>query len=242
MADQENTFLPYTIYKNLEKFLNYRKLDLVQGSIYPNDKSEGFVDFDTLKKNIQYYEYVLLECQDNDQKDRRFTKDISQANKKLPVKTFILLFYTQTEYLATSSDFVKVLKRIPGFDSETRNYNMDIILISHDAINTYLNKKINNLITNGMENNGYKHIYSYKYCVFTMEIPTHELIANHVILTKNREQEILIELNTSKKNLPKIKKNDAVAIWIGAELGDIVKTEHLSEASGVKTVYLVVRV
>ncbi len=62
-----------------------------------------------------------------------------------------------------------------------------------------------------------------------------------MLISKPEEKEILNNLFTGKKNLPKIKKTDVIIIWLGAEIGDIIEVLMPSEASGIETKYLVVR-
>lgn len=238
-------YLPYTIYENLKKFLEYRKLDLVSGSDYvetkKTKKTDIFLDQDEFIKSIQYYGYVLIEAKDNDKKDRRFHKIVSLINKKKPVKTYILLLDLNSIYVQSSQNFIKILNRIPGFDETEKNYNMDIIIISHFNLNIHLMKKIDSSINEGNDDNGFIHIYPYKYAHFTSERPKHKLIAQQRILSKNEEKEILETLFTDKKSLPKIKKDDPIAIWFGAEIGDIIEALMPSEASGIETKYMIVR-
>ena len=47
----------------------------------------------------------------------------------------------------------------------------------------------------------------------------------HVKLNKKDEEKLLVELNISKTQLPKIKKEDP-AIQEGCEIGDVIKIER----------------
>lgn len=240
-------YLPHTVYLNLQKFLEYRKLELVSGAIYTEMKKNigkevnNNANQEEFIKNIQYYGYVLMEAKDQADKDRRFHKSVLPVNRKREVKTYILLLDLDSIYAQSSQNFSKVLNRIPGFDESARNYNMDIIIISRRSFNIHLMKKIDSSIDEGDEDNGFIHIYSYKYSYFTSERPKHKLVAPQRILSKTEEKEILTELSTDKKNLPKIRKDEPISIWLGAEIGDIIEAKCPSEASGIETKYLVVR-
>src|ERR1700678_4255384 len=134
--DISRKYLPYTIYQNLQKFLIYRKLELVSGSIYSESKkaksaikTDVFMDQDEFIKSIQYYGYILIETRDAPTKDRRFNKNVSVINRKKLVKTFILLLDINSIYSQTSQNFSKILNRIPEFDTLEKKHNMDIIVI-----------------------------------------------------------------------------------------------------------------
>lgn len=242
-------YLPYVIYQNLQKFFEYRKLDLVSGSSYPENKTSGkaeknkaiFLEEDEFIKNIQYYGYILIETKDKSEKDRRFHKTVLPVNRKKPVKTFILLLDLSSTYIQSSQNFTKLLNRVPGFDDNEKDHNIDIIIISYSSLNIHLTKKIDASIKEGDENNGFVHIYSYKYSHFSSERPKHKLVPPHRILSKEEEREVLNSLFTEKKYLPKIKKDETISIWIGAEIGDVIEVLFPSEASGVEPKYLVVR-
>lgn len=259
--EKDNTiiFLPYIVYKNIILCLEkYRNLEILSGSLYveskksklkekynkdtnQNTEMSSMIDQKTFTKNIQYYGYALIEAKDSNNKDRRFPKTILDQNKNKPVKTYVLLFDTDSIYAQTTQNFIKVLSRIPGFDDKNRNFNMDIIIVSINELNLYIMKKVDSLITEGDENNGYIHIHPYRYYHFTSERPKHKLVAEQRIISKQEEKKVLENLSTEKKYLPKIRKVDAISIWLGCEIGDIIEAKVLSEISGIDTKYLVVR-
>lgn len=241
----DKKYLPYVIYQNILKFLEYRKLDLVAGAIYAESKKKtttdvNYLDQEEFIKSIQYYGYVLMEAKDKPDKDRRFNKNISVENITKPVKTFILLFEDNNQS-QSSQAFVKILTRIPGFDDSERNYNIDVIIINREDLNVHLMKKVELYTSMGDSKKGYLIINSYKYLYFTSIRPEHKLVAKQRIITKDEENIILGDLLTNKKKLPKIQKRDVIAVWLGAEVDDIVEALIPSEASGIETKYLVVR-
>lgn len=238
----ENQFLPYVIYKNIEKFALYRKLKLVHGAIYPEkSRSETYLSGDEFTKNIQYYEYILLEFKDSPDKERIFSKQVHSSTRSKEVETFILILNINSIYSQTSQSFVKLLNRIPNFDNKQRNKNLDIIIISYNELNIHLMKKIESFIFDGNNESGFIHLYPYKYLHFSSERPLHYLVAPQRILSKKETDSILEYLYTNKKNLPKIKKNDVIAIWLGAEIGNVIEALMQSEISGIETKYLLVR-
>lgn len=246
MSDEENFYLPYIVYKNLEIFLKYRNLLLVSSAIVYESKNHtrnnkintSFLDQKTFTQEIQFNKYILIEAKDGENLNRKFNKNISSINKKKIVKTFILLMDIYSIHVSSTQNFTKCLGKIPGFNDSNRDFNLDIIVIIHEDINVHLRKKVDNLITDGGDNDGYININIYNYHHFTSIIPEHELVAKHKLLSKSDEKEIIDELNTDKKNLPKIRKEDPVAIWYGLNINDIVEVLYTSEACGYETKYL----
>lgn len=236
-------FLPYTIYKNLAKFLEYRQLDLVAGAIYADTKKdtkkiEKFLEESEMITKMQYYGYILIEANDKPSKDRRIKLSV---NKNRPVKTYILLIERNSAHLKTSQNFVKLLNRIPGFSETKTDHNMDVIIITHNILSVYSDKKVKLYTFEGDENKGFIHIHSYKYVNFTSERPKHKLVAKHRIISRDEENEILKTLHTDKINLPKILLSDPMSVWLGVEVGDIIEAQMPSEATGIEIKYLVGR-
>lgn len=240
IMDRHKQYLPLTIYKNLQVFLKSRKLDLVSGSIKADKKEKAvpdFLDDQTFIKDIQYFGYILLEARDAPDKDRR----ISNKHKNRPVRTYIALLDLNSTYSNTSQDYVKLLNRIPGFDSVDKDYNLDIITISHADLSIHIMKKIDASISEGSDTNGFTHIHAWPYRYFTSIRPNHKLVAEHRILSKAEEEQVLRELYAEKADLPKIKKSEVICIWKGAEIGDVIEVKFISESSGYATKYLLVR-
>lgn len=235
-------YLPYRVYRNLEKFAEYKRLELVQGAIYSEHKKRysTFLTQDEFTKNIQYYNYVLMEFQDKSDKERKI-KGMHPNTKDKKVITYILLFDPESDYTSSTQKFTKILNRIPEFSDEIRKNNLEIIIISYRDLSIHLEKKIEANLNPGTENSGYIRIFPYKYLYFTSERPIHKLVSQQRILSKKESDKILEELCLNKQNLPKIKKTDPIMIWLGAELGDIIEALMPSEVSGIETKYFLVR-
>jgi len=67
----------------------------------------------------------------------------------------------------------------------------------------------------------------------------HALQPKHTKISKKEEESLLKELNISKTQLPKIKKEDA-ALPEGTEVGDIIKIERKDEENNISIYYRVV--
>jgi len=67
----------------------------------------------------------------------------------------------------------------------------------------------------------------------------HVLQPKHSKISRKDEEELLLKLNVSKTQLPKIKETDA-ALQVGCEVGDIIRIERKEEDGTVFTYYRVV--
>ncbi len=64
------------------------------------------------------------------------------------------------------------------------------------------------------------------------DILNHELVPEHIILSKSEAKKIIKELNIHPEQLPKIKKDDPVVKAIEAKPGDILKIIRKSPTAG----------
>lgn len=71
-------------------------------------------------------------------------------------------------------------------------------------------------------------------------ILNHELVPEHIILSKEEEKEILDKFKIKPENLPKILINDPVVKAIGAKDGDVLKIIRKSKTAGESIYYRVV--
>ena len=55
------------------------------------------------------------------------------------------------------------------------------------------------------------------------EPPTHELIPQHKLLSKEKGEEMLAQYKVSRLHIPKIRAKDAALIGTGAKAGQIVE-------------------
>jgi DNA-directed RNA polymerase subunit H len=59
------------------------------------------------------------------------------------------------------------------------------------------------------------------------EAPSHELIPEHVLLSKENSEKILAEYKVSRLQIPKIKAKDPALLGKGAKVGQIVEIKRL---------------
>jgi DNA-directed RNA polymerase subunit H len=64
------------------------------------------------------------------------------------------------------------------------------------------------------------------------DILKHELVPDHVVLTKAQIKKVLKELDITPEQLPKIKIDDPVVKAIGAKPDDILKITRKSQTAG----------
>ena len=70
-----------------------------------------------------------------------------------------------------------------------------------------------------------------------VEILEHELVPEHIILSKREAKEVLSRLNVKPEQLPWIKSSDPIVQIIGAKPGDILKIIRKSQTAGEHIVY-----
>ncbi|MBM4240466.1 MAG: DNA-directed RNA polymerase subunit H [Euryarchaeota archaeon] len=72
------------------------------------------------------------------------------------------------------------------------------------------------------------------------DILKHELVPDHVILSKSDVQKVIKELNIHLEQLPKIKPDDPVVKEIEAKPGDVLKIMRKSPTAGKFVTYRLV--
>lgn len=73
-----------------------------------------------------------------------------------------------------------------------------------------------------------------------IRIQDHILVPKHIKLSVEKTEALLKQYNISKKQLPKIKKNDAAIASLDANLGDIIEIIRESPTVGKSYFYRVV--
>lgn len=175
---------------------------------------------------FEFIQYRSLKLDDERLTIDDFNKKI-QIQRYITIKTLnadndiitIILLHHNTEY---SSKIAKFKKLVQFFDTSKK-----LIIISKDNMMSFMIK--NDMIAN---------INNYTYLQLSIVVPKHELCSPHRILSEDEEYNLLnVELYKDKTNLPIICINDPMIIWIGAEVGQIVEIERVSELAGKSLVY-----
>lgn len=175
---------------------------------------------------FEFIQYRNLKLDDERLIIDDFNKKI-QIQRYIAIKTLntandiitIILLHHNTEY---SSKIAKFKKLVQFFETSKK-----LIIISKDNMMSFMVK--NDMIAN---------INNYTYLQLSIVVPKHELCSPHRILSEDEEYILLnVELYKDKTNLPIICINDPMIIWIGAEVGQIVEIERVSELAGKSLVY-----
>lgn len=163
---------------------------------------ENFLDFDKFKLFMQNEEYILHNC-----------IDVKKGRK-----VYIYIFDDNSKYIKITAQFKKLLYKLPEEPA-------DIIIISRELLNIYLNKTFVKF--------PHLKIFNYLYKHFSQELPNAPLCSRHTVLT-DEEVKILCsqELIIHPLCAPAISVNDPQNIWIGGEIGQIIKIESVSPLSG----------
>lgn len=171
---------------------------------------DKFHDFTSFKKTIQIEQYIVHKC----------------TNTKKGKIIYIYIFRENSKYLKTTSQFKRLMDKIPEEPT-------DVIIISKNELSVYINKALLK----------YNHIriYNYMHKYFSIELAVGPLCSKHTILSNN-EVKLLCsrDLIIHPLSLPSISINDPQNIWIGGELGQIIKIESISEITGKTIRYRIV--
>lgn len=255
-------YVPHKIYTNLAKFLQYRELELVSGNIAVGMRNKAqdkkttaqWLEEDMFIETIQLDGYVTIQAKDMESKKRRFNKNVPHAVQLLPIKTYIILIEPNSKYSVASADFVKLLNRIPEFASTKRKFSIEVLVVTKQIMKSNIINKITPFINHGIADEkvsladekvslaavGFTYIHNYSYKVFTSVIPESKFVAQHRIISREEEHEVLQQIHTEKKFLPKISMSDPPMIWLGGATGDMVECLLPSETTIYEKKYLVV--
>jgi len=178
------------------------------------------------------------------EKWRKYEKKSDQLSLEEFKKKILYDHYIKMEYtnLTTKNDVIILFLPVDSIISTTTaemgkmihsiNKKSDIIIISENNLSSHVNKSIKSSI---------HRIKTYVHENFSIVIPNASLCSKHELLSSDETKCILNnELYCSLHNLPRIKINDPQCIWIGAEIGDVVKITSNSDISGTYIHYRVV--
>ena len=170
---------------------------------YRKYKLDGnFLDYTTFKKTIQIDQYIQHKCID--------------VKRGKPI--YIYIFRDNSKFIKTTQQFKRLIDKIPEEPA-------DVIIISKNELSVYINKALTK----------YTHlkIYNYLHKFFAIEIAKGPLCSRHSVLSNTEVRSLCSrELIIHPLSLPSISINDPQNIWIGGELGQIVKIESISEITG----------
>jgi len=73
-----------------------------------------------------------------------------------------------------------------------------------------------------------------------IDITKHEFVPKHLKLTEEQSEEVLKKFNISKKQLPKILKEDSAVSKLDCKKGDIIKIIRKSPTTGESEFYRII--
>lgn len=163
---------------------------------------EKFLDLQTFKKTMQIEQYILHKC-----------VDIKRGRN-----VYIYIFMDNSKYIKTTPQFKRLLDKIP-------DESMDVIIITKLELSVYIKKALLK----------YTHlkVFNYLQKYFSIEISKGPLCSKHTVMTNNEVKDLCSrELIIHPLSLPSISISDPQNIWIGGELGEVIKIESISEITG----------
>ena len=128
------------------------------------------------------------------------------------------MFKDSTKYTKTTPQFKRLMDKLPEDPA-------DVIILSKELLSIYINKALIK----------YNHLrfFNYLHKFFAIELAKGPLCSKHTILTNSEVRNLCSrELLIHPLSLPSISINDPQNIWMGGELGQIMKIESISEITG----------
>ncbi len=191
----------------------YKKYENIQKFILKYrgyEMKEKFFGFDTFKKTMQIEQYVKHTC----------------INTKKERTVYIYLFADHSKYVKTTAQFKRLMDKIPEEPA-------DVIIISKEELNVYINK--------ALAKYAFLNIHNYLHKYFAIELTDGPLCSPHTVLTDSEVRTLCSrDLIIHPLSLPSISINDSQNIWVGGELGQVIRIESISEITGKTLRYRIV--
>lgn len=180
----------------------YKNIQLCLEKYRKYQIEEKFYDYNEFKKNMQIDQYIKHLCFD----------------KKKEKNVYVYMFKHDSKHIQTTAQFKRILDKLPIEQSI-------VLIITKVPLNVYINKALLK----------YKHlsVYNYLHKFFDTELSKGPLCSPHTLLTTS-EVRILCsrDLILHPLSLPSISVNDPQNIWIGGDIGQVIKIQSVSEITG----------
>jgi DNA-directed RNA polymerase subunit H (RpoH/RPB5) len=178
-----------------------------------------FMSDTDLSKKMEHFEYVRI--------DGKRTVNGEERNQ------IILLISPTSQYVLKTENFKKLLAIIP-----TVNISKCDIMIIANTLEPNTNIKKQLLVVKTL---GY-NIEFLPYKLFILIVPHHKAVPFMTIADNDEVNDYCKNYYTSKTRLPKIQSTDPSVLWIGANIGDVLRIHRNSEICSTSIAYrLVVR-
>lgn len=231
MEDLHRRDVIWRVYSSVIAMLDYRKLTLVSGDAL--NFAGGKNNPEDIVPAIQLKGFIIIAAKDGGI-ERHLTTD-------LEIRTIFVIVHAKSDNLRSTEDFEKMMRQIPDINSTNRSYNYDIYVITENPVTSAIGNAIARHTILDPEAGGFTRTTNYDYSYFLFNKMLHiSMPINVAILTRAEEKKVLTFQRLEKKNLSKMYRNDNVAVWLGAEVGDIVAADELCE-TGLRRVYRTVR-
>jgi DNA-directed RNA polymerase subunit H (RpoH/RPB5) len=193
--------IEFKIYNNILTYLNIIKYDPVPDQISgsPTDEkdSKGYVikTKDEIVKTLQFYSYVRIKSKHRD-----------------TGKLMYVYIVRDNSIVSKSTEFKShILNTISEKD-------VGITVVSKNGIKTQVLKFISNY------QNKTVYIRNFKYTLFKDDLRNNVMVPRHDLCTDAEKKKIMSDnFIFSETNFPTISKNDAQVLWLGGEVGQLVK-------------------
>ena len=191
-------------------FEKYKNIQIFIQKYRKYKVEDEFLDYDNFKRRMQIDEYVTNKCIDT---------------KKGKI-VYIYIFIKESKYIKATAQFKRLMDKIPEEPA-------DVIIITKNPLSVYINKSILKY--------PYLNIHNYLHMYFSIEIDKGPLCSKHEVLNNDEVRRLCSqELIIHPLSLPAIRINDPQNIWIGGEIGDVIKITSISEITGKTIRYRIV--
>lgn len=218
------SYSPYTAYRNLPAFIKARRLIT----------DHKWLDREKFIQEIQLNGYINIMCEDEPDRYRR-----TPLPNGLPLTTCIAIMDRASPQIEKTDSFIKFLKSIPQYKKPTEN--LDILVLTESEISPHILRRVEQDSRAIPADAPRIRIQFHKYDKFKVDQTRHILAAQHSVLTSEEEANLLTREHITKDQLPKITRDDAKCLWIGAEPGEVVRIVSPAETTIARISYRLVR-
>lgn len=198
-----------------KKYLNYTREEIaalltsqIQGK-YTSSDEQGPLDMVVAQKNKSSGNY-----------DRRvfvkYRMDLKMTKKDTIIKQAAAIFETQG--LDKEKDTLIIL-------------NSNAIFLKPGGKDDSVQTVVNRCYLTGM----YVQIFGMEN--FLIDIASNQYVPKHVLLTDKEVQEVLKKYNIASDSMPKIKREDPMAKYVGAKPGQIIRIDTFNPTNGTEPMY-----
>ncbi len=212
-------YAPLEVYKNIRVFIKYRGVET----------SHKFMEDKEFVAYIKHREYIVVHC----------TK-IGVADPS-PFKNLLIVITAPDAKAATKTqDFEKMMNAVGSSVSGVMKTRPEVLIISENPLTNFIMKKITEIKHDNKGDLGEPFIRNQQYDIFKIVVPEHPLVPKQTIMAEEEVKEFEQTFHRSRSDLPKMRLNDPISIWLGARPGQVVKSMRISETVGLAPAYRVV--